>query len=171
MRMATVGMAQADSAVLDMLQKVADSATVRTVYGEPVVQQGVTVIPAARVIGGGGGGGGHGPHEQGGEGRGSGGGLRLSARPVGAFVIRRNRVRWRPAIDVNRVILGGQIVAILAMLARRSMMRRSMMGRSMMGRSMMGRSMMGRSMMGRSMMGRSMKGRSTMGRMMHKRQH
>jgi uncharacterized spore protein YtfJ len=128
MRMATVGMAQADSAVLDMLQKVADSATVRTVYGEPVVQQGVTVIPAARVIGGGGGGGGgrggRGPNEGGGEGRGSGGGMRLSARPVGAFVIRRNRVRWRPAIDVNRVILGGQVVAVLAMLAGRSMMRR-----------------------------------------------
>jgi uncharacterized spore protein YtfJ len=125
MRMATVGMAQADSAVLDMLQKVADSATVRTVYGDPVVQQGVTVIPAARVIGGGGGGGGgRGPAERGGEGRGTGGGLRLSARPVGAFVIRRNRVRWRPAVDVNRAILGGQVVAVLAMMMGRSMMRR-----------------------------------------------
>jgi uncharacterized spore protein YtfJ len=156
--MATVGMAQADSAVLDMLQKVADSATVRTVYGEPVVQDGVTVIPAARIIGGGGGGGGGGgraPNERGGEGRGSGGGMRLSARPVGAFVIRRNRVRWRPAIDVNRVILGGQILAALAMLGGRAMMRRSMMGRSM-GRSMMGKRMMRMPMLPGSMMRRSM---------------
>ncbi len=131
--MATVGMGQADSAVLDMLQKVAESATVRTVFGEPLVQEGVTVIPAARVIGGGGGGGGgRGPEERGGEGRGTGGGLRLSARPVGAFVIRRNRVRWRPAVDVNRAILGGQVVAVVAMLMMgRSMMRRSMMRKMM----------------------------------------
>ena len=35
------------------------------------------------------------------------------------FVIRDGAVRWRPAVDVNRVILGGQLVAITALLTLR----------------------------------------------------
>jgi hypothetical protein len=44
----------------------------------------------------------------------------MSAYPVGAFMIRGNELSWRPAIDVNRIILGGQIVAIVAMLTIRA---------------------------------------------------
>jgi hypothetical protein len=32
----------------------------------------------------------------------------LTAIPVGAFVIRDGVLRWRPAVDVNRVVLGAQ---------------------------------------------------------------
>jgi hypothetical protein len=35
------------------------------------------------------------------------------------FVIGNGAVRWRPAIDVNRVVLGGQLVAITALLTVR----------------------------------------------------
>ena len=35
------------------------------------------------------------------------------------FVIGDGAVRWRPAIDVNRVVLGGQLVAITALLTMR----------------------------------------------------
>jgi hypothetical protein len=45
------------------------------------------------------------------------------ARPAGAFVIRGDDVAWRPAIDVNRVIIGGQIVAVVALLVVRSIAR------------------------------------------------
>ena len=31
---------------------------------------------------------------------------------------------WRPALDVNRVILGGQVVAVVALLTFRSVLRR-----------------------------------------------
>jgi uncharacterized spore protein YtfJ len=106
--------------VEDVMQTIAqakDSLTVKRVFGDPIEKNGVTVIPAARVQGGAGGGGGEGPQ---GEGRGSGSGFGVNARPVGAFVIRGDEVMWRPTIDVNRVILGGQLVALVALLVARS---------------------------------------------------
>jgi uncharacterized spore protein YtfJ len=97
-----------------------DAITVRRVFGEPYVANGVTLIPAARVQGGAGGGSGEGP---GGEGRGGGAGFGLSAKPAGAYVIRGDEVSWRPAIDVNRVILGAQLVTLVALLVARSIVR------------------------------------------------
>jgi hypothetical protein len=38
------------------------------------------------------------------------------AKPAGAFMIKDGSVEWRPAIDVNRVIMGGQIVAVAALV-------------------------------------------------------
>jgi len=51
---------------------------------------------------------------------GLGGGFGLMAKPLGVFVIKDGTVRWRPAIDVNKVILGGQIVAVTALLVVRA---------------------------------------------------
>jgi uncharacterized spore protein YtfJ len=64
----------------DLVTTARDAITVRRVYGEPVTQDGVTVIAAASVWGGGGGGGGRDQHGQ----EGQGGGFGLHARPVGA---------------------------------------------------------------------------------------
>lgn len=83
----------------------------RMVYGEPVERDGVTVVPAARVVGGGGGGDGEDNRGR----RGEGGGMGLIARPVGAFVIRGGEARWEPAVDVNRVI--GAVAAVLITVA------------------------------------------------------
>ncbi len=97
-----------------------DAITVKRVYGEPYERNGVTVIPAAAVQGGGGGGGGDEP-----DGRtGGGGGFGLRARPVGAFVIRGEQVSWEPAVDRSRAILGGQLLALAALLVVRSIARR-----------------------------------------------
>jgi uncharacterized spore protein YtfJ len=85
-----------------------DAITVRRVYGEPIEQEGMTVIPAAAVRGGGGGGGDL-------EGNG-GGGFGVAARPVGAYVIRDGEVVWRPAVDVNRLVIGWQVVSVLGLL-------------------------------------------------------
>lgn len=88
------------------------------VYTEPVRQDGVVVIPAATVgAGGGGGGGANGPE---GAEAGGGGGFGLSAKPAGAFIIKEGKVRWRPVVDVNRVILGAQVVAVTALLVVRA---------------------------------------------------
>jgi uncharacterized spore protein YtfJ len=103
--------------VMQTIEQAKDSMTVKRVYGDPLEKDGVTVIPAASVQGGAGGGGGEGPH---GEGRGSGSGFGVNAKPVGAFVIRGDEVTWRPAIDMNRMILGGQVVALVALLVARS---------------------------------------------------
>lgn len=89
---------------------------VRHVFGEPIERDGVLVIPAAKVRGGGGGGGDT-------EGNG-GGGFGLTAKPMGMFILREGRVDWQPAIDLNRIILGGQITAIVALLVLRSIFKR-----------------------------------------------
>jgi hypothetical protein len=44
----------------------------------------------------------------------------VNAKPAGAFVIRGDDVAWRPAIDVNRIVLGAQVIALVAMLVVRS---------------------------------------------------
>jgi uncharacterized spore protein YtfJ len=89
--------------------------TVRRVYGEPIQEDGLTIIPAANVMGGGGGGGDT-------EGNG-GGGFGVRAKPAGAWVIKDGDATWRPAIDLNRTILVGQIVAIVALLVTRSIVK------------------------------------------------
>jgi uncharacterized spore protein YtfJ len=97
-----------------------DAMTVRQVYGEPYERNGLTVIPAAKIFGGAGGGDGQGPE---GTGQGSGSGFGLMSRPVGAFVIKGDDVAWRPAVDVNRIILGAQAVAVVALLTLRSIVK------------------------------------------------
>lgn len=98
----------------------------RRVYSEPYERNGVTVILASRVQGGGGGGAGEGqegagsPHSTG---SGWGGGFGINARPVGAFVIKGDDVRFVPALDLNRVIVGGQLVALAALLTLRVIVR------------------------------------------------
>jgi len=97
-----------------------DAMTVKRVFGDPYEKNGLTVIPAARIMGGGGGGSGEGPQDTG---HGEGGGFGVAAKPAGVYVIKEDGVRWQPAVDVNRVILGAQIVAILALLTARTAIR------------------------------------------------
>jgi uncharacterized spore protein YtfJ len=103
----------AHSDLMETIERAKETMTVRRVFGDPVEKDGVTIVPAARVQGGAGGGGGEGPE---GQGSGMGSGFGVNARPVGAFVIKGEDVQWRPAIDVNKVILGAQLVAIAALL-------------------------------------------------------
>lgn len=111
--------------VPEVLNRANDAMTVRRVYGEPVERDGVVVIPAAAVQGGGGGGSGGGTdgRPEGGHGEGAGAGWGARAHPVGAWVIRDGDARWEPAIDVSRVIVGAQVVAVLALLTLRTWMR------------------------------------------------
>ena len=96
----------------ELISGAQDVASVRRVYGDPYEKNGLTVIPAATVRGGGGGGLGH---DEAGE-SGRGGGFGLMARPSGAWIIEDGSAAWRPAIDVNRIVLGGQVVALTAIL-------------------------------------------------------
>lgn len=106
--------------VSDVVTQARDTLTVKRVFGEPYEKNGVTVIPAAKVQGGAGGGDGEGPE---GMGRGSGSGFGLNARPVGAFLVRGGDVTWRPAVDLNKIILGAQVVAIVALLTLRAIVK------------------------------------------------
>jgi uncharacterized spore protein YtfJ len=116
--------AQNNTAVLESLREAMNHADAATVFGHPIDHDGVTVLPAAKISGGGGGGTGTGPEVAEHQSGGLGGGLGLSAKPLGVFVIRDGRVSWRPAIDVNKIIVGGQIVAIVGLLVIRSLLRR-----------------------------------------------
>ncbi|GAA0368916.1 hypothetical protein GCM10009530_18650 [Microbispora corallina] len=123
------------------------------VYGEPYERDGVTVIPAYSVRAGGGfgrgpekgagrdtgtDGGTDGGTDAGGtsgivaaitdrlpDGDSAGGGGGVIARPVGAYIVKDGEARWEPAIDVNRAILGGQILAALALIVWAVTRRRS----------------------------------------------
>jgi uncharacterized spore protein YtfJ len=106
--------------VQEVIAQARDALTVKRVFGEPYEKDGVTIIPAARVQGGAGGGGGE---DAQGQGRGSGSGFGMTARPVGAFIIRGGELSWRPAVDVNRAILGGQVVAVVALLTARTILK------------------------------------------------
>lgn len=102
------------------LKGVYDAMTVSRVYGDPIERDGVTVIPAAAVRGGGGFGGGN--DAQGNEG--GGGGSGIIARPVGVYRIENGTVTWEPALDLTRVIVTGQIVAIVFLLVARSILKK-----------------------------------------------
>lgn len=104
--------------VSEMIDSARDALTVKRVFGEPFEKDGVTVIPAARIGGGAGGGSGDSA-----DGAGSGGGFGLAAKPAGVYVIRDGDVTWQPAIDVNRIVMGGQFVAIVLLLVVGSIVR------------------------------------------------
>lgn len=88
----------------------------KTVFSEPIQSDGAVVVLAAKIGGGGGGGEG----TQGQASSGGGVGFGLGGKPQGAFIFRGGKVHWRPAVDVNRVILGAQVVAVVALLSLRS---------------------------------------------------
>jgi uncharacterized spore protein YtfJ len=101
----------------ELVTSLRDMMSVARVFGQPYEQGGVTVIPAAVVRGGVGSGGGR---QTSGE-EGEGGGLGLIARPAGVYVVRDGRVRWQPAVDVNRIVTLGVLgwVAVTWVVARR----------------------------------------------------
>lgn len=105
--------------VQHLIEDVRDTLTVQRVFGPAQQRDGVTLIPVAVVRGGGGGGEGH---ESDGD-TGHGGGIGLSAKPAGVFVLSADGVRWRPALDLNRLVAGAQIVAVVALLTVRSIVK------------------------------------------------
>ena len=101
------------SSVLDKLGAVKDTMTVSRVFGESYKVDGAAIVPVATVRGGGGGGGGEGT------GTGAGLGFGVIVRPLGVYIVKDGEVSWQPAIDVLRVVVGGQLLALAAILALR----------------------------------------------------
>ncbi|HLS24415.1 MAG TPA: spore germination protein GerW family protein [Beutenbergiaceae bacterium] len=101
-----------------------DTMKVSRAFGEAYQADGATIIPVAKVMGGsgmgygsGGGGDRHGdggPHA---EGSGGGGGYGTRVKPLGVYSVRDGKVTWQPAIDVNRAIIGGQVVMAVFIVA------------------------------------------------------
>ena len=104
-----------------------DALTVRRVFGEAYERDGTLVIPVAKVWGATGSGAGSGQSGASAEpegdavpagtqvGHGGGGGYGVRVKAVGVFVVDGAGAHWRPALDLNRVILGGQLVAAVVL--------------------------------------------------------
>lgn len=97
----------------DLLDTVVTDDDASQVYGQPyVTADGTTVLPVAKV---------RRRVAPGGEDRGA----RLSAKPMGVFVINGDSVRWEPAVDATRIALMGILVGLVsAGLAGIAMVRR-----------------------------------------------
>lgn len=108
-----------------LMRSADDTLTVRRVFGEAYERDGALVVPVARVsgvVGTGtatGDGGVSGPRRDDERGRGAGpygtgdaggGGFGTHVKAVGVFVVDDDGAHWHPALDLNRVILGGQLV-------------------------------------------------------------
>ncbi|NUU17390.1 hypothetical protein HP550_09025 [Cellulomonas humilata] len=114
----------------DVTRAVNDTLTVRRVFGEAYEREGTLVIPVARVWGATGSGSGSGEVGARAEaaesedvpagvqqGHGGGGGYGVHVKAVGVFVVDGSGAHWQPALDLNRVILGGQIVGAVVLSA------------------------------------------------------
>ena len=107
--------------VQDVIAQARDALTVKRVFGGAVREgrrdhHSRSQSPGRRW------GGGSGEDPQG-QGKGSGSGFAMTARPFGAFVLREGELSWRPAVDVNRIVLGGQVVIIVALLTVRTIIK------------------------------------------------
>ena len=94
-----------------VLEKFTGAASVQAVYGTPVQQGEVIVIPSAEVLcamgfGMGSGSGTDEESQSNGGGGGGGGGGRVFARPVAAIIIEGGHVRVEPVVDVTKIALG-----------------------------------------------------------------
>lgn len=109
----------------EISERVRDSASVSTIYGEPVSAEGKTVIPAARVRYGFGGGGGTQEMEAGdeGEGRpqqeGGGGAGGVEVTPVGMIEITAEGTRYVSFVEKRRIIRAVVVVALVAIFLLR----------------------------------------------------
>ncbi|MEU4562847.1 spore germination protein GerW family protein [Actinoplanes sp. NPDC023936] len=119
--------------ILAKAREGAEAAVASRVFGAPIERDGVTVVPVAVISGGGGAGSGSGLAARGDrtgddspapEGEGSGGGFGFSARPAGVYVIKEGCVSWRPAVNVNAIVAGGQLVLVVAFLVARSILKK-----------------------------------------------
>ena len=84
----------------DALDSIVPDPAAAGVYGQPYeTADGVTVVPVARVRGR------HGVADA---------DLRLTARPVGVFVIKDGEATWTPAVDSTRIALVGALTGLIA---------------------------------------------------------
>ncbi|NRQ36284.1 sporulation protein [Nonomuraea sp. NN258] len=104
----------------ELMEQAKDAVTVQRVFGEPIHHGDVVVIPVAKIAQGGGGGSGQGKEGE----QGGGGGFGFGAHPAGVYVIKNGDVRWEPAIDVNRIVLAGQLVGIALLLTIRAFIKK-----------------------------------------------
>ncbi len=113
-------------ALQDILKNISDrlegSADVQRVYGEPIIAEGRTIIPVAKVRYGFGGGFGEGEgNEDAGQGGGGGGGIEVTA--IGVLEVTAEGTRYTSFEDRSRLIKAGFALGLIAMFILGRMLR------------------------------------------------
>ena len=103
-------------ALRDVIGALGDAISVRRVYGDPIERDGVTVVPAATVLGGGGGGVDASTAEVA-DPQGGGIGYGLISWPAGAWEVTAEGARWRPAYEP--VLLAGIAMIVITTAIKR----------------------------------------------------
>jgi uncharacterized spore protein YtfJ len=105
--------------ITKLADNIAGATNVRTVYGEPIERDGITIIPVARVSWGIGGGFGRGsgrPAKEG-EGSGGGGGGGATVSPIGYIEVKDGVAKYRaipdPALLIRIILCSGLVVALI----------------------------------------------------------
>lgn len=107
----------------ELVERLGQSGRARTIFGEPVERNGVTVIPVAKARWGFGGGFGRGSG-QGQIGGGGGGGGGIVVSPVGYIEIRPDHTRFRPIMDWGSLLPPAISAATVLVLGWRLLGRR-----------------------------------------------
>ena len=102
--------------IVSISERLEDSASVKRVYGEPIVAEGKTVIPVAKVRYGFGGGFGEGNtgESEGQQGGGGGGGVEVT--PVGILEITPEGTRYISFEDRGRIVKAGFALGLIALI-------------------------------------------------------
>ena len=104
-------------ALLKELGAIKDAATVKRVFGDPIVVGEKTFVPIASVHAGFGGGFGKGTQkDEASEGEGAGGGGGMCARPVAVIEITEEQTTVHHIIDHTPVIIGSMVLTGIAVL-------------------------------------------------------
>ena len=107
----------ADRFVSTVAEKLGAVAKASTVFGDPVVREGITVIPVAKALWGFGGGAGQRKDQSDGsaQGDGGGGGGGVQVTPVGFIEIKNNEANFRPIrrLSLSWVVLGSIFSLVL----------------------------------------------------------
>lgn len=98
----------------ETFDRAAENASVKAVYGEPIVYEDKVILPIATIAHGFGLGGGLGAGRDAVEGAGGGGGGGLGARPVALAEISADGVKVMPIVDENRALAAGLAFAAWA---------------------------------------------------------
>jgi uncharacterized spore protein YtfJ len=101
-----------------MAETIGSKANATSVFGQPITNNGITIVPVARARWGVGGGGGTGEGRSGpGHGKGFGGGGGMIVKPIGYLVLRDGEVEYRE-IDRTRNLIAASLMgaALFAIL-------------------------------------------------------
>ncbi len=109
------------SPVRPMFEKFSKQKDVTFIYGEPIEFKSQCIVPVAKANYSFGGGGGSGANPKDGEGQGEGSGGIVSVKPLGAYHISADCVRFKPILDLKVILtaISGITLGLVLLLRKK----------------------------------------------------